>query len=186
MTSKTLECPLCCNEVFTSHSSLKYHLLSMIENLTCPACSKRFEKILDLAEHLGRECNDDEDGNSNEDVDINTVLIKTEDTSGENENFNNSILAQALMKRDNAAEIIETDNSKKNSVNKNAESSEQLHEQIENAEEYFYCSSCAVSFVSIDKHLQQCHEGQEVYIEVNIYFHCIYYIAYSIVFLVAI
>lgn len=48
-----LECPLCCNETFNSHDSLKYHLLSIIDNLLCPSCGQRFEKIHDLADHLG-------------------------------------------------------------------------------------------------------------------------------------
>ncbi|KAJ8975298.1 hypothetical protein NQ317_011639 [Molorchus minor] len=57
----SFSCPLCCDEKFTSHSSLRYHILSIIDNLLCTACGLRFENMLALAEHLGRECQEKED-----------------------------------------------------------------------------------------------------------------------------
>lgn len=56
MESLTLKCPLCCEETFSSHQSLKYHILSLTENLFCPSCDKRFYNLCDLTDHLGREC----------------------------------------------------------------------------------------------------------------------------------
>lgn len=49
-----LDCPLCCNESFTSHDALKYHLLSIVDNLLCPVCGQRYEKLHELAEHIGK------------------------------------------------------------------------------------------------------------------------------------
>ncbi|GJQ80970.1 hypothetical protein Trydic_g4787 [Trypoxylus dichotomus] len=174
MTSKTLQCPLCCNEEFTSYSSLKYHLLSIIDNLTCPACSKRFDKILDLAEHLGRECHDSNENDLNEQqMIISTLNIKTEDCGVEvdNNNYNNSILAQALLKKDNTTPQEQCGADKKSGAGKMKDSNQQQDTKerstgdVNENEEYFYCSSCAVSFSSINEHLQQYHEGQEIFIE---------------------
>ncbi|KAJ9579515.1 hypothetical protein L9F63_004834, partial [Diploptera punctata] len=52
----TLICPLCCNEEFSNQLSLKYHLLSITDNMYCPECSKRFDSILQLANHLDGTC----------------------------------------------------------------------------------------------------------------------------------
>lgn len=43
---------MCCGETFTSSQSLKYHLLSMTDNLYCPGCSERSDSVLALIEHL--------------------------------------------------------------------------------------------------------------------------------------
>lgn len=54
-----LTCPLCCNETFVSHNSLKTHILQIvdhIDNLACPSCNEKCADLLDLADHLGREC----------------------------------------------------------------------------------------------------------------------------------
>lgn len=63
MDSLSLKCPLCCDETFSSHDSLKYHLLSLIENLICPACDKTFYNLYHLTDHLGRECRDQDTDN---------------------------------------------------------------------------------------------------------------------------
>lgn len=52
MGSMSLICPMCCGETFTSSQSLKYHLLSMTDNLYCPGCSERSDSVLALIEHL--------------------------------------------------------------------------------------------------------------------------------------
>ena len=52
----TLVCPLCCNEEFSSQLSLKYHLLSITDNMYCPECNTRFDSILQLANHLDGTC----------------------------------------------------------------------------------------------------------------------------------
>lgn len=52
MGSMSLVCPMCCGETFTSSQSLKYHLLSMTDNLYCPGCSERSDSVLALIEHL--------------------------------------------------------------------------------------------------------------------------------------
>lgn len=52
----TLTCPLCCGDEFTDQLSLRYHLLSMIDNVYCPQCSQRFDTILQLAKHLDGMC----------------------------------------------------------------------------------------------------------------------------------
>lgn len=56
METLSLKCPLCCDETFSSHDSLKYHILSLTENLLCSACDKRFYNLYDLTDHLGNKC----------------------------------------------------------------------------------------------------------------------------------
>ncbi|XP_015115857.1 zinc finger protein 879 [Diachasma alloeum] len=52
MGSSLLVCPMCCGETFNSSQSLKYHLLSMTDNLYCPGCSQRSESVAALIQHL--------------------------------------------------------------------------------------------------------------------------------------
>ena len=52
----TLVCPLCCDEEFSNQLSLRYHLLSITDNVYCPECCQRFDSILQLAEHLDGMC----------------------------------------------------------------------------------------------------------------------------------
>ncbi|XP_012252893.1 zinc finger protein 557 isoform X2 [Athalia rosae] len=54
MGSLSLVCPMCCGETFNSPQSLKYHLLSITDNLYCPSCSQRFDSVLALIQHLDR------------------------------------------------------------------------------------------------------------------------------------
>jgi hypothetical protein len=55
-TVKHLSCPLCCNETFATSSSLKCHILEILDNLICPTCQEKFEKLSELAEHLENDC----------------------------------------------------------------------------------------------------------------------------------
>jgi hypothetical protein len=52
----TLVCPLCCDEEFSNQLSLRYHLLSITDNVYCPECCQRFDSILQLADHLDGMC----------------------------------------------------------------------------------------------------------------------------------
>lgn len=56
----TLVCPLCCNEKFSNQLSLRYHLLSVTDNVYCPECNQRFDSILQLADHLNGMCGEAE------------------------------------------------------------------------------------------------------------------------------
>ncbi|XP_968302.3 zinc finger protein ZFP2 [Tribolium castaneum] len=47
-----LNCPLCCHETFETAATLKNHILTILDNLLCPTCGKKFEKLADLAQHL--------------------------------------------------------------------------------------------------------------------------------------
>lgn len=161
MGSLLLECPLCCSEKFSSHHSLKYHLLSIIDNLICPACSTRFDKILDLAEHLGRECHEAEAN-----VAAPNLNIKQEVVDQDIENvLSKSILAKALLKKGKKKE----ENQAANNVQKNSENEEEGQEMngMEEGEDLFYCSSCAIHFTSVEDHLRKYHEGHEVLIQVS-------------------
>lgn len=51
-----LVCPLCCGEKFSNQLSLRYHLLSITDNVYCPECCQRFDSILQLADHLDGMC----------------------------------------------------------------------------------------------------------------------------------
>ena len=43
---------MCCGETFNNSESLKYHLLSMTDNLYCPGCSLRTYSVAALIQHL--------------------------------------------------------------------------------------------------------------------------------------
>lgn len=45
---------MCCGETFNNPQSLKYHLLSMTDNLYCPGCSQRSDSVMALIQHLDR------------------------------------------------------------------------------------------------------------------------------------
>ncbi|XP_071564758.1 uncharacterized protein [Temnothorax nylanderi] len=52
MGSINLICPMCCGETFNNPQSLKYHLLSLTDNLYCPGCSQRSDSVTALIQHL--------------------------------------------------------------------------------------------------------------------------------------
>ncbi|XP_016837124.1 zinc finger protein 813 [Nasonia vitripennis] len=52
MGSLSLTCPMCCGETFNNSESLKYHLLSITDNLYCPGCSIRTYSMAALIQHL--------------------------------------------------------------------------------------------------------------------------------------
>lgn len=45
---------MCCGETFNNTQSLKYHLLSITDNLYCPGCSQRSDSVAALIQHLDR------------------------------------------------------------------------------------------------------------------------------------
>lgn len=164
MGSLLLECPLCCSEKFSSHHSLKYHLLSIIDNLICPACSTRFDKILDLAEHLGRECHEAEASVSAPNLNIKQEV--EEDPDNENV-LSKSILAKALMKTGTkkGSKNSQAANAKQKKTEEADDPQQETNE--EDGEDLFYCSSCAIHFTSVEDHLQKYHEGHQVFIQVS-------------------
>lgn len=54
MGSLNLVCPMCCGETFNNPQSLKYHLLSITDNLYCPGCSQRSDSVMALIQHLDK------------------------------------------------------------------------------------------------------------------------------------
>ncbi|KAG5877630.1 hypothetical protein JTB14_030028 [Gonioctena quinquepunctata] len=142
MDTLSLKCPLCCEETFSSHHSLKYHILSITDNLLCPACNMRFENILDLAEHLGRECKDKETENI---TTTPTENIKDISPPG-NGNLTSNI------------DVIEKVEPLKNATGKNKtnEDNECL---------MYMCMMCDAHFPSIEDHLEKYHDGEEVVLE---------------------
>ncbi|XP_011255164.1 zinc finger protein 658B isoform X1 [Camponotus floridanus] len=54
MGSLNLICPMCCGETFNNSESLKYHLLSITDNLYCPGCSQRSDSVAALIQHLDK------------------------------------------------------------------------------------------------------------------------------------
>lgn len=54
MGSLNLICPMCCGETFNNPESLKYHLLSITDNLYCPSCSQRSDSVAALIQHLDK------------------------------------------------------------------------------------------------------------------------------------
>jgi hypothetical protein len=74
----TLVCPLCCDEEFSSQLSLRYHLLSITDNVYCPECSQRFDSILQLADHLDGMCGKADLMNNDEEYTPDSDMINTE------------------------------------------------------------------------------------------------------------
>lgn len=153
-----IKCPLCCNETFNSYDSLKSHLLNIFENLKCTACDKRCETLFELIEHIGEECCEENEKNSNAgDTSYEEIIIKHEDNDDEDQDDDNdstSMLLQTLSDNHNINEI-EDDDFNKNKMKDEAE------------EDLYYCSSCDVSFPSINDHINEFHVGQEVFLEVS-------------------
>nr|CAD7198529.1 unnamed protein product [Timema douglasi] len=54
----TYMCPLCCGGEFLSRDSLRDHLMCYTESLYCPECSKCFESVVRLVEHLETACDE--------------------------------------------------------------------------------------------------------------------------------
>lgn len=170
MGSLQLECPLCCNDTFDDIQSLKYHLLSIIDNILCPACGERCETILELAEHIDKDCGKTDEKN-NPDV----IHIKIEDdTSTEN---HNSILAKALLSPKNVTKVV-ADTKIENESGDNLMEKNDTEMQVdivegegENAEEEIYsCLGCGMSFTNIVEHIQEHHDGEEVIVEVWLFY----------------
>jgi hypothetical protein len=74
----TLVCPLCCNEKFSNQLSLRYHLLSITDNVYCPECDQRFDSILQLANHLNGMCGKAEFVNNSEEYTPTEDIIEEE------------------------------------------------------------------------------------------------------------
>ncbi|XP_035739180.1 zinc finger protein 595-like isoform X2 [Vespa mandarinia] len=70
MGSLNLICPMCCGETFNDPQSLKYHLLSMTDNLYCPGCSQRSDSVMALIQHLDR-CGQDSEQEMHQDTEEN-------------------------------------------------------------------------------------------------------------------
>ncbi|XP_014234255.1 zinc finger protein 774-like [Trichogramma pretiosum] len=86
MGSISLTCPLCCGETFDNFESLKYHLLSITDNLYCPGCSLRMHSIAELTQHLdacqtepGSTTIEDEENHENQsstlNEDVNDIIM---------------------------------------------------------------------------------------------------------------
>lgn len=132
MESCTLKCPLCCEETFSSHHALKYHILSLTENLMCPACDKRFYNLYDLTDHLGRECKD-----------INTEYI---------ENNENKHYIEEDLKKSN----------ENNLDNTTIQLLTPKVEVAENEEDTYFCHMCNINILSVEEHLEQYHQGEDI------------------------
>jgi KRAB domain-containing zinc finger protein len=130
-----LNCPLCCNETFATSSSLKCHILEILDNLICPTCQEKFEKLSELAEHLENDCVETLICSGN---DVEEVATKNEEVE-DDVSQGGSILAKALL-------------------------AESQPEKDESESEYF-CQMCGVDFGDIDEHLNSYHEGQEIILE---------------------
>lgn len=85
-----LNCPLCCNETFTSRLSLKTHILNILENICCRSCDEKFETLANLAKHLENDC-------GGGDLIISKGISKHQDISNKNALGEDSILAKALL-----------------------------------------------------------------------------------------
>ncbi|KAF5306261.1 hypothetical protein FQA39_LY08959 [Lamprigera yunnana] len=153
MGSLKLECPLCCTETFSCHNSLKYHLLSISENLICPSCGGRFEKILDLAMHLGEKCSSQSEEN----------LSDSESPKMENKNTLDDIKIVAVRSLEDDVENTLPATALFKISSSKAEGEDEENELCE--DDVYHCSVCEMNFTSINQHLKAHHDGYEVFIE---------------------
>ena len=84
-----ISCPLCCNETFDSPSTLKIHLVDIVENLHCPTCHEKFDKLSDLVDHLDTACALI--------IEIDDQSIESPQSIEETGELSESILARALL-----------------------------------------------------------------------------------------
>lgn len=75
MGSSILVCPMCCGETFNNSQSLKYHLLSMTDNLYCPSCSQRTDSVTALIQHLDKCGQEQQNGSEDFKVTDDEVLM---------------------------------------------------------------------------------------------------------------
>lgn len=136
-----LVCPLCCNETFASRETLKHHLLGVISNLRCPSCDEVFANVQDLTQHLDKDCED----RAETILDIKNFIVKQEAKDGKTPEVSDIVVAE-IDPSETAFSM----------------------EECELEEETFFCSSCKFNFSSLEDHLMQFHEGENVAIEVSI------------------
>lgn len=148
MGSLQLACPLCCSETFPCHNSLKYHLLSINDNLNCPICKKKFEQVFELAIHIGKKCLECDNEEVISETDTNVKESKTD-------NCNDNIVTETTL-------ILTNENMEQSEV----VIDENVDEDDESTKDVYYCSSCDTNFTSIEKHIFEFHQGHEVLLEV--------------------
>lgn len=173
MAPVALTCPLCCNETFSSHDSLKYHILSMIDNLLCPSCNERCDDLMDLADHLGRECanidltnqennctvsQNNEDGKNTQDcIDnlfIENIKKEVDDNYTESQKGLVIIICFIFYLLAVCFTLGEEDM---------VGNGEQEEETSQSGPKFLYtCQMCNISFNSVKNHLLRFHEGEEV------------------------
>lgn len=139
MDTSSLKCPLCCEETFPSPESLKYHILSLTENLLCPSCDKRFYNLYDLTEHLGRRCTD------------HNVDESAQERSTNVEDSGKTTFERLIPK----VEVVENEDAQ--------------------TEETYFCHVCNINILSIQEHLENCHQGEEIIVvriskQINLHF----------------
>lgn len=149
MGSLSLECPLCCTEKFPSFHSLKYHLLSIVDNLICSSCNERFSNVRELIDHLDMECCGNKKVQS---------TVKKEETDME-EAIEKTVLAKALLKKPEEETAMEETST--------VEMIEADTDDEETTAELYECSTCQVQFASIEDHIREFHAGSEVVIQVS-------------------
>nr|CAH7727090.1 unnamed protein product [Callosobruchus chinensis] len=151
MGSLELTCPLCCHEKFVSHSTLKNHILSILNTLRCPACSKPCDDLSQLADHLDRLCQEEQ---NSQDIENNDTILSNTDEEGAG-NDNNSKDRHILHEN-----VQEEGIQKENDLRE-----EYIADNDETKQTNYFCIMCNLGFDAIDEHLEQYHEGEEVVLE---------------------
>ncbi|KAL1487846.1 hypothetical protein ABEB36_015496 [Hypothenemus hampei] len=134
----SLVCPLCCNQKFTSHQSLKCHLHNIVlklENLACPSCNVNCENVIELTEHLDHSC------------------VNLPQTSPYSEQTH---LKKIKLEND----LNEIFGSDVESESKNIQ-----NDSHDDANMVYTCEMCNMTFLSVEEHLAKYHEGEEVILE---------------------
>ncbi|CAG9817606.1 unnamed protein product [Phaedon cochleariae] len=155
MSTLSLKCPLCCDEQFSSYDSLKYHILAVVENVLCPACNMRFENVLELAEHVGRECKEKDDVSTPVDVAlVKQEIPKIDDPSQCGTETEAPIAAGEIELQGNEVQSIGENNP------------ENMLDVDKNADCRYMCEMCNnMEFTSVQEHLDKYHEGEDVVLD---------------------
>ncbi|CAH1124956.1 unnamed protein product [Ceutorhynchus assimilis] len=139
---KPLKCPLCCEGTFDTHSALKEHIQMNLDNMSCPSCNVRCE-IMELPKHL-EQC-----VNNRDNARVSRKTMKQKSGS----EFDNLL----QVKIEGNGGVVTDEN--------NTTETEDAADVTYSCDMIYSCEMCKMTFDSIEDHLNQYHQDEEVLVE---------------------
>ncbi|XP_060522546.1 zinc finger protein 883-like isoform X3 [Cylas formicarius] len=141
------------SETFPNTTSLKYHLLSIVGNILCSSCNKRCDSILELIQHLEKECVDQKSmkmlGNIKKEPEV------------------NSAPHQGISDRNTEPAVVFVDSGRIKQEVEPESNDNAIEGPVGDPNLQYSCEICNISFNSIEEHLAKYHEGEEVLLETD-------------------